>query len=49
VIYYEAYLTERAAREREGKLKRNRRMRNLLMARLIAGVIEWSGDRVPFV
>jgi hypothetical protein len=32
--FYEAYLTERAAREREGKLKRNRRMRNLLMARL---------------
>jgi len=34
LLYYEAYWSEKAAREREAKLKRNRRMQQLLMARL---------------
>ena len=34
VLYYEAYETAKAARDREAKLKRNGRMRQLLMARL---------------
>ena len=34
LLYYEAYWSEEAARAREAKLKRNRRMQQLLMARL---------------
>jgi predicted GIY-YIG superfamily endonuclease len=34
VMLLRSVFDRRAAREREGKLKRNRRMRNLLMARL---------------
>jgi predicted GIY-YIG superfamily endonuclease len=34
LLYYEAYCSEKAAREREAKLKRNRRMQQMLMARL---------------
>ena len=34
LIYYEAYLTEKSARNREQKLKRNRRMKQLLIERL---------------
>ena len=34
VVYYEAYHDERVARQREQKLKRNRRMNQLLMLRI---------------
>ncbi len=34
LVYYEAYLSERVAREREQKIKRNGRMRTLLMDRI---------------
>ena len=34
VVYYEAYVNERVARQREQKLKRNGRMRTLLMDRV---------------
>ncbi len=34
LIYYEAYLTEQQARAREAKLKKNRRMKQLLIERL---------------
>ncbi len=34
LVYYEAYLSERVAREREQKIKRNGRMRTLLMNRI---------------
>ncbi len=34
LIYYEAYLTESLARNRESKLKKNRRMKQLLVERL---------------
>jgi hypothetical protein len=33
-VYYEAYASEKAAREREARLKRNRCMQQLLMVRL---------------
>ena len=36
IVYYEAYLSEGVARARERKLKRNRRMNQLLMARIKA-------------
>jgi len=34
VVYYEAYQSERVAREREHKIKKNGRMRTLLMDRI---------------
>ena len=34
LIYYEAYATEALARKREAKLKKNRRMKQLLIERL---------------
>ena len=34
LVYYEAYLSERVAREREHKIKNNGRMRTLLMDRI---------------
>ena len=34
VLYYEAYSSEALAREREAKLKRNRKMRQLLTRRI---------------
>ena len=34
VVYYEAYINERVARQREQKLKQNGRMRTLLMDRI---------------
>ncbi len=34
LVYYEAYQSERVAREREHKIKRNGRMRTLLMNRI---------------
>lgn len=34
VVYYEAYRSERVAREREHKIKRNGRMRTILMNRI---------------
>ena len=34
LVYYEAYQSERVAREREQKIKRNGRMRTLLMSRI---------------
>ena len=34
LVYYEAYQSERVAREREQKIKRNGRMRTLLMNRI---------------
>ena len=36
LVYYEAYVSERAARERERTIKRNGRMRGLLMRRIRA-------------
>ena len=35
VIYYEAYSSQEAAQQREQRLKRNRRMRQMLMDRLM--------------
>ena len=34
LVYYEAYMSERVARQREQKIKQNGRMRTLLMDRI---------------
>ena len=40
LVYYEAYLSERYARQREASLKRNERMRSLLYKRIKASLEE---------
>ena len=38
LVYYEAYLTSGYAKKREDKLKRNRRMKQLLLKRIKASI-----------
>ena len=38
LAYYEAYVNKRAAAQREASLKRNRRMKSLLLSRIRGGL-----------
>ena len=44
LVYYEAYITAQSARQRDQRLKKNKRMRSLLLDRIKSSLEPFSGE-----